>query len=75
MTEEIPDYNIFMMCNKPNKNALAELKSSYYIRNCRPDEIEIWKTFPFDSETVPSEYEDFMMDFLSYICHIRKQKC
>lgn len=61
MTEaEIPDYNIFMMCEQLNKGALSQLPASYHFRNCRPDEMETWKAFPFDSETVPAEYEDFM---------------
>lgn len=58
--EEIPDYNIFMMCEQLNEDALTELAADYYFRNCRPDELELWKAFPFDSETVPAEYEDFM---------------
>ena len=58
--EEIPDYNIFMMCEKLNKEALTELHSDFYFRNCHPDELEIWKAFPFDMETIPAEYEDFM---------------
>ncbi len=58
--EEIPDYNIFMMCEKLNENALTGLSEEYYFRNCRPDELEIWKAFPFDSQKVPAEYEGFM---------------
>lgn len=58
--EEIPDYNIFMMCERINKQALADLNTDYYFRNCRRDELELWKAFPFDCETVPAEYEDFM---------------
>ena len=58
--EEIPDYNIFMMCEKLNENALTEPSEDYYLRNCRPDELELWKAFPFDSPRVPVEYEDFM---------------
>lgn len=49
-----------MMCERLNEDALSRLKSDYYFRNCRPDELEIWKAFPFDSETIPVEYEDFM---------------
>ena len=58
--EEIPDYNIFMMCEQLNESVLTELNTDYYFRNCRPDELEIWKAFPFDSDIVPVEYEDFM---------------
>lgn len=58
--EEIPDYNIFMMCEQINEYALTELHTDYYFRNCKPDELELWKAFPFDSDYVPAEYEDFM---------------
>lgn len=63
--EEIPDYNIFMMCEQINKCALSELKSAYHFRNCRPDELEIWKAFPFDNESVPAEHEDFMNQIIN----------
>lgn len=62
--EEIPDYNIFIICEKLNKDALIELKRDYYFRNCRPDELEIWKAFPFDSQKVPTEYEGFMNQYV-----------
>lgn len=58
--EEIPDYNIFMMCEQVNPHALTDLPRDYSFRNCRPDELELWKAFPFDSDTVPVEYEGFM---------------
>jgi hypothetical protein len=51
--EEIPDYNIFMMCERLNQHALTNLHTDYYFRNCRPDELELWKAFHFDSDTVP----------------------
>jgi GNAT superfamily N-acetyltransferase len=62
--EEIPDYNIFMMCKKLNENALSGLDSDFYFRNCRPDELETWKAFPFDTDIVPSVYEDMMNQFI-----------
>jgi len=58
--EEIPDYNIFMMCERLNKHALTNLNPDYSFRNCRPDELDLWKGFPFDSDRVPVEYEGFM---------------
>ena len=58
--EEIPDYNIFMMCERLNQYALTDLNPDYYFRNCRPDELALWKAFPFDSDTVPVEYEGLM---------------
>ncbi len=58
--EEIRDYNIFMMCDELRTRALSELNPAFHFRNCRPEELDLWKAFPFDSETVPAEYEDFM---------------
>ena len=58
--KEIPDYNLFMMCERINRHALTNLHTDFTFRTCRPDELDLWKAFPFDSETVPAEYEDFM---------------
>lgn len=68
--DEIPDYNIFMMCTQLNKSALAALGNDYYIRNCRPDELDTWKAFPFDTEVVPPAYEAFMDQFI-HDCYAR----
>jgi ribosomal protein S18 acetylase RimI-like enzyme len=61
--EEIPDKNIFMVCSALNRNALTELPANYSIRSCRPDELEIWKTMPFDDADLAKEYEGFMSDY------------
>lgn len=63
--EEIPDKNIFMMCEALNRNALTELLASYFIRSCRPDELGIWKTMPFDDADLAKEYEGFMSDYFT----------
>jgi ribosomal protein S18 acetylase RimI-like enzyme len=63
--EEIPDKNIFMMCEALNRNALTELPASYFIRNCRPDELGVWKTMPFDAADLAKEYEGFMSDYFT----------
>ncbi|HSL28065.1 MAG TPA: GNAT family N-acetyltransferase [Anaerolineales bacterium] len=63
--EDIPDYNIFMMCERLNHHALTDLSTDYYFRNCRQDELELWKAFPFDSDIVPVEYEAFMNQIIN----------
>jgi ribosomal protein S18 acetylase RimI-like enzyme len=64
MTEnEIPDYNIFMVCNQLNENALTSLNEEYYVRNCKPSELDIWKKFPFDDIDVANEYDEFMTQY------------
>jgi GNAT superfamily N-acetyltransferase len=61
---DIPDFNIFMMCHQVNELAYTDLSNEFYFRNCKPEELEIWKAFPFDSEKVPTEYEDFMNQYI-----------
>jgi ribosomal protein S18 acetylase RimI-like enzyme len=63
--EEIPDKNIFMMCKMLNRTALTKLPASYFIRNCRPDELDIWKSMPFDTDELAKEYEGFMSDYFA----------
>jgi ribosomal protein S18 acetylase RimI-like enzyme len=63
--EEIPDKNIFMMCEELNRTALTALPISYSIRSCRPDELDIWKKMPFDNAELAKEYEGFMSDYFT----------
>ena len=66
MTEaEIPDLNIFMMCESLNHNALTELPVGYSLRNCRHDELGIWKRMPFDKPDLAKEYDGFMSDYFA----------
>jgi ribosomal protein S18 acetylase RimI-like enzyme len=62
---EIPDKNIFMMCEALNRNALTELPASYSIRSCKPDELDIWKMMPFDDPALAKEYDGFMSDYFA----------
>lgn len=62
--EEIPDYNLFMMCERLDERALTDLHPDYSFRNPRAEELELWKAFPFDSDRVPAEYEGFMNQIL-----------
>ncbi len=41
--EEIPDLNIFMMCEAPESGAFSEMPEGFSVRNRRRDE----KAFPF----------------------------
>jgi ribosomal protein S18 acetylase RimI-like enzyme len=62
---QIPDKNIFMMCSALNRNALTELPANYTIRSCRPDELGIWKTMPFDDANLAKEYDEFMSGYFT----------
>jgi ribosomal protein S18 acetylase RimI-like enzyme len=60
---EIPDKNIFMVCNQVNINAFSKLPEGYKVRNCHFDELAIWKAFPFDNSAEAVEYEPFMTNY------------
>lgn len=58
LEKDIPDLNIFMMCEKLNTNALKKIPNGFHIRTCKPEELKIWMGFPFDSiEDKKSNYE------------------
>lgn len=65
--QDIPDLNLFMMCERLNKNALSELPSGFHIRTCRPNELSIWKEFPFDTESDKKEYFEYMSDYFNNV--------
>jgi ribosomal protein S18 acetylase RimI-like enzyme len=62
---EIPDRNIFMMCESLNHNALTKLPVGYSVRSCRDDELSIWKKMPFDRPDIADEYDGFMTDYFT----------
>ena len=62
---EIPDRNIFMMCESLNRTALTELPVGYSLRNCRHEELGIWKMMPFDRPDLAQEYDCFMTDYFT----------
>ena len=63
--QDIPDLNIFMMCDKLNEKVLTKLPDGFHIRSCRPDELKIWKEFPFDSEEDKKNYYEFMNNYFN----------
>ena len=64
---EIPDYNLFMCCRKPNRAAASELPDGYYFDLCRPDELDIWKRFPFDREEDADCYYGYMTVYFNIV--------
>lgn len=63
----IPDLNIFMMCDKLNNDALSDLPMGFHIRSCTPDELKIWMGFPFDSEEDKNNYYEYMNDYFQNV--------
>lgn len=60
MPTEIPDLNLFMMCEKLNRDALRPLPEGYHMRYGREDELDIWKAMHFDDPAVAREYHGYM---------------
>ena len=56
----MPEYNLFMVCKKPNEEAFSQLPKGFYFDLCRREELGIWMAFPFDSQQQAREYRGFM---------------
>lgn len=67
LEKDIPDLNIFMMCDKLNTNALSKIPNNFHIRNCKPEELKIWLEFPFDNEEDKKKYKEFMINYLNNV--------
>jgi len=63
--EDIPDLNIFMMCDKLNNSAISKLPTDFSIRKCTPNDLKLWKEFPFDNEEEKNKYHDFMTNYFN----------
>lgn len=64
---QIPDGNLFMVCERLNPDAFSALPEGYTIRACRPDELNIWKAMPFDTAEVAREYRPFMDEYFDRV--------
>jgi GNAT superfamily N-acetyltransferase len=62
MSDDIPDKNIFMMCEALDRSALCEVPAGYHVRSMRPDELGLWKALPLDDAATP-ETDAFMDAF------------
>lgn len=65
--EQIPDKNFFMMCEQVNPAAFRPLPAGLHIRNCRRDELDIWKRFPFDNPADADAYMGYMSEFFNRV--------
>ncbi len=66
--KDIPDLNIFMMCEKYNKSASRKIPKGYHIRKLRKDELETWFLFPFDTiDGDKTGYLEFMKEYFKNV--------
>ncbi len=70
MYETIPDLNLFMVCKVPNQKAYASLPDGFYFDLCKPQELDLWKAFPFENPT-PKD-EKMMTDYFANVYESKK---
>jgi ribosomal protein S18 acetylase RimI-like enzyme len=71
--DEIPDLNVFMMCERLDTTALSTMPPGYVTRSMRPDELDVWKAFPFDTPAEVAEYGPFMDEFFASVYRGREE--
>jgi ribosomal protein S18 acetylase RimI-like enzyme len=74
MKKEMPDKNLFMVCSHLYRNALTELSKEYHIRNCKENELDIWKAMPFDEPETARKNHDFMTEYFNNVYGNKKEK-
>lgn len=74
LEKDIPDLNIFMMCEKLNSSALKKLPNGFHIRTCKPNELDIWKGFPFDNEIDKKEYYSYMSEYFENVYRLNESE-
>jgi ribosomal protein S18 acetylase RimI-like enzyme len=72
--EKAADKNLFMMCTEVNKESFSELPDGYHIRNCKEDELDIWKAMPFDEKDLAKKYYVFMTDYFNNVYWKKKDE-
>ena len=65
--QNIPDYNLFMMCRAPREEAFAPLPAGFHFDLCRREELETWMRFPFDTQEQARQYAPFMARYFQNV--------
>lgn len=73
LEKDIPDGNIFMMCEKVNKQAFKDVPKGFHIRNLKAEELETWMRFPFDTTENEAENLLFMKNFFNDVYGDKKE--
>lgn len=64
---ELPNPNIFMLCEQVNEYAYRDMPQAFTIRQCRKDDLTLWKRMQFDDEAMANEYAGFMDDYFDLV--------
>lgn len=57
---DIAEKNLFMICETLNRDALCKIPDGYSIRNCRRDELDLWKRIFYNTPESAEKYYKFM---------------
>ena len=63
--KQLEESHIFMCCTKLREQAFTPIPAGYHLRCCRPEELLIWKDFPFDTPEQAEEHRPFMDAYFS----------
>lgn len=74
MPEALSDENLFMVCHSPRLEAYSTLPSGFSFDFCRRDELEIWKTFPFDEAKAAMDYREYMDTYFHQVYEQRESE-
>jgi len=74
LEKDIPDLNIFMMCDYLNQDALRDIPKGFYVRTCKPEELDVWKAFPFDNDDDKKSYYDYMTEYFNSVYLEKKEE-
>lgn len=72
MHEEVAEKNLFMMCAKLNESATSTLPSGFHVRNCKREELDIWKAMPFDDSVLAARYYNFMTKYYNDVYSVNE---
>lgn len=64
---EIPDLDVFMMCEVVDEEAFSVLPEGYHFRKCREDELPLLHTMPFDNQKDAEEYAVTMTEWFERV--------
>ena len=67
MSKQIPEKNLFMMCEKLNLNAMSDMPIGFHVRNCQKNELDIWKAMSFDNPELAKQQYDYMTQYYNSV--------
>ena len=61
------DENLFMLCQRPQREAFVPVPNGFHARACQRDELATWMAMPFDTEEEATTHRAFMESFFERV--------